>query len=354
MNGLKLLIVDSSIVYRKMFTRAATELDENVLIVSVSNSVEAINAMHRKDFDVIIIDVETSVMDSAAFFKETAMFIPKALTLVTAQPSSVSERLCADALANGAFDYMIKPIKDSYEKNLEVVSNKLFEVFNKIYEERGNKVKNAETIPVSAKKAIPLHESDFHPELVLIASSTGGPLALEGILSGLKPDFPVPVLIVQHMPVHFMENLAMHLNKKSGLNVKIAENGETVTAGTVYIAPGGLHMKLDSKNKVALDESPPVNGIRPAADVLFRSVAESFKGSGILAIVLTGMGADGEKGIKELKKKQNCFTIVQSEQTCVVYGMPRMVEESGLADMILDLDQIPPEIENMLKEGYGK
>jgi two-component system chemotaxis response regulator CheB len=194
----------------------------------------------------------------------------------------------------------------------------------------------------------------FSPEIVLIAASTGGPFALKSILSNLPCNFPVPVLIVQHMPQYFSENLAQHLNQQSKLKIKVAESRETITAGTVYIAPGDKHMKLDRKKKIYLDNSPPVNGIRPAADILFESVAESFLDTRVLAIILTGMGDDGKKGLAKLKEKQNCLCYTQSENTCVVYGMPRAAAENGLADRVLDLDEIPYEIENLFSDTYNK
>ena len=182
--------------------------------------------------------------------------------------------------------------------------------------------------------------------IVLIAASIGGPVALENILPKLGKGFPAPILIVQHMPAHFSEILADTLDHKSRLKVKVAENMDNVEKGTVYIAPGGTHMKLDGKNRIYLDGSPPVNGTRPAADELFSSVADSPGITGVLAVILTGMGSDGAKGLAELKKKRACFCLAQSEKTCVVYGMPRAAAENGLADKILDLDEIPVEMES--------
>jgi two-component system chemotaxis response regulator CheB len=148
------------------------------------------------------------------------------------------------------------------------------------------------------------------------------------------------------MPPHFMDTFVKHLQKKTLLRVKIAENMEAVSAGTVYIAPGGRHMKLDSKNRIRLVDSPQINGVKPSADVLFESVAESFQGSAVLTVILTGMGHDGGKGLALLKEKKDCFCIAQSEKTCVVYGMPRTAVECGLTDMILDLNQISRGIES--------
>jgi two-component system chemotaxis response regulator CheB len=146
------------------------------------------------------------------------------------------------------------------------------------------------------------------------------------------------------MPPHFIETLAGRLNSKSGLKVKVAEDGEKIKGETVYLAPGGVHMRLNSDNELYLDDSPPINGVRPAADALFESIAEDFTGSRVLAVVLTGMGQDSLRGLMKLKDKKRCYCIAQSEKTCVVYGMPRAVIEEGLANKILDLDEMAQEI----------
>jgi two-component system chemotaxis response regulator CheB len=185
---------------------------------------------------------------------------------------------------------------------------------------------------------------NFCPEIILIASSTGGPKALEIIFSKLSENFPVPILIVQHITSQFTETLTRRLNFSSALNVKIAEDGESISAGNVYIAPGTVHMTV-SKKRIYFDGSPPINGIRPAADILFSSVAENFSGESVLAVILTGMGSDGAAGIKKLKSKKKCFCITQSEKTCVVYGMPRVISEIGLSDRAVDIENISSELE---------
>jgi len=191
-----------------------------------------------------------------------------------------------------------------------------------------------------------LKKIKFHPEIVLIASSTGGPRALEAIIPKLKKNFPAPILIVQHITSYFIDSLAARLNRISQNNVKVAQNDESITAGTIYLAPGGFHMRLDVGNKIYLDDSPAVNGVRPAADVLFESVAQSFSGQNVLTVILSGMGSDGKNGLAELKNKKDCFCLVQSENTCIVYGMPGAAVENGYADMILDLNKISCEIES--------
>jgi len=355
MNTLRLLIADSSPVYRKMFSQAVTELDKEANIVCVKGSDEVLDNIKSCNFDVIVIDVEIAGQDIAAFFKKIIHDIPKALILVTAQPSSVSEKLRAEAMAEGVFDCMVKPIYDNYSSNFEFVKLKMSEILAFLLDER----KKKKTLPVidpaeanknfakSSLQNCTLQNCRLPPEIVLIAVSTGGPRALESVLTKLPGDFPVPVLIVQHMPAHFINTLAGHLDNISRLKVKVAEDREKVAAGTVYMAPGGIHMKLDARDRILLDDSPPQNGIRPAADVLFNSVAESFSGSNVLAVILTGMGSDGKKGLASLKEKRNCLCFVQSEETCVVYGMPFAAVESGLADKIVALDDLSAEIESL-------
>jgi len=183
-----------------------------------------------------------------------------------------------------------------------------------------------------------------HIDLVVIASSTGGPTALDTVFGQLPLDINVPILIVQHMPPEFTGVLAQTLCKKYNLDVKEAADGDKVEPGRILIAPGGMHMTVSSSkgfgNEIRLLDTPYVNGVKPSADVLFHSVAKEYKGKGVLAIVLTGMGNDGTKGIREMKAECNCYCITQSESSCVVYGMPKCVYEAGLSDEVGELKEI--------------
>jgi two-component system chemotaxis response regulator CheB len=267
--------------------------------------------------------------------------IPDIPVYVTSRPSAAGNGYMAEAMANGAAGCMTKPIHDSYAANLDYISGKVRELLDLAVNRKKCGIK-AEYVPLEKKDV--KRGNGFTPDIVLIAVSTGGPAALETILQGLPGNFPVPVLIVQHMPQNFIQTLAAHLDHVSSLHVKVAESMETVRAGTVYIANGGYHMKLNAAQRIRYDSAPPVNGIKPAADVLFKSVADSYRGSGVLAVILTGMGNDGTMGLTELKDKRNCRCIAQSEGTCVVYGMPQAVVAAGLADSIMDLGQIADEM----------
>ena len=181
-------------------------------------------------------------------------------------------------------------------------------------------------------------------DLIVIASSTGGPIALDTVFGQLPADINVPILVVQHMPPEFTNVLAQTLNKKYNLEVKEGSDGDKVKPGRAIIAPGGKHMVVSSAkgfgNEIHLLDTPYVNGVRPSADVLFHSVAKEYKGKNVLAVVLTGMGSDGTQGIREMKEECNCYCITQSENTCVVYGMPKCVYEAGLSDEVGDLKEI--------------
>ena len=360
MDSIKILIADSSPVYRKMFLSAINAADKTVTVSLTADAAEAIDTIMRKTPDIVIIDAELPGKNLLDIFKLITAEIPKAFVLVTARPSSASAGILIEALSAGASDSMTKPIYESYKENLETITNKMIEIIeiqragikseNSGTENTGSKIiggksKSIKQSTVNTKFKKLSSSKPFRPQIILIAVSTGGPGALETIISALRPDIPVPILIVQHMPPHFIEILAKRLDSKSMLKVKVAENGEKIRGGTVYLAPGGVHMRLSSDNEVYLDDSPPINGVRPAADTLFESVAEDFAGLMVLAIVLTGMGQDSMKGIIKLKEKKICFCIAQSEKTCVVYGMPRAVVEKSLADKISDLDQIAAEIE---------
>ncbi|MBF0154827.1 MAG: chemotaxis-specific protein-glutamate methyltransferase CheB [Magnetococcales bacterium] len=184
------------------------------------------------------------------------------------------------------------------------------------------------------------------PDLLLIGSSTGGPAALTQLLSDIGQKLSIPALIVQHMPPVFTASLAAQLSRTSGMDVQEAQAGLPVIPGRVVLAMGGVHMIVNSNGQqleVAFHDGPKVNECRPAVDVLFQSVAEQFTGN-VLAIILTGMGRDGAQGVERLKQQKQTWCISQHRESCVVYGMPRAVEEMGLADEVLPLDRIGPRI----------
>ena len=191
-----------------------------------------------------------------------------------------------------------------------------------------------------------------HPyQLVAIASSTGGPQALHTVIPMLPKGFPVPVVIVQHMPKGFTDALAKRISEQSPLVVKEAEDGEELLAGHVYIAPGGRHFEVleDARGvmRAKVYDAPPVNNLRPCADVMYESL-KYVSCHNILCAVLTGMGMDGTEGIRSLGKEKNLYVIAQEQSTCVVYGMPKAIVNAGLADEVQPLTDIAKSISRKL------
>ena len=181
--------------------------------------------------------------------------------------------------------------------------------------------------------------------LVVIGSSTGGPQALQTVITGLPEHFPCPVVVVQHMPAGFTNALAPRLNNVSRVAVREAEHGDVLRSGCVYIAPGNQHLRIRQEadvRRIILSNEPPVGNHRPAVNVMYDSVAHL--GDDVVAVILTGMGCDGREGMRRIKQNGG-YCIAQDEETCVVYGMPKSVVDAGLADEICPLPKIAEAIE---------
>jgi two-component system chemotaxis response regulator CheB len=190
-----------------------------------------------------------------------------------------------------------------------------------------------------------LQSTKIRPKVVVIGVSTGGPTALGAILPQLPSEFPLPILLVQHMPPLFTRFLAERLCSSCRLSVKEACQGDQVAVGKILIAPGDFHMKVagnGAEARVFLDQSPPQNSCRPSVDALFSSIGEAYGGAAI-AVILTGMGQDGLRGA-EILKTQGASILAQDEASSVVWGMPGAVVNAGLADCVLPLEQVVPEI----------
>ena len=191
--------------------------------------------------------------------------------------------------------------------------------------------------PTPAESAPPPAPSE-RPRLVAVATSTGGPPALQTLLSGLPGDFEAPILVVQHITKGFTAGLATWLNTVCNLQVKVAEHGDRLAPHTVYVAPDDRHLGVANRHVVALSSAPPVGGFRPAGTFLFESAARVF-GAATLAVILTGMGEDGVAGLRAVRRAGGRI-IAQDEETSVVYGMPGAAVAAGLADQVLPLDRI--------------
>jgi len=188
-------------------------------------------------------------------------------------------------------------------------------------------------------------------DILAIGVSTGGPNALAKFIPLLPDNLNIPIVLVQHMPPMFTKSLADHLNSKSKLAVVEASDREILESNKVYIAPGGKHMILEKENNMVylkMDDSPPVNSCKPSVDKLFESIPRIYKGN-ILSVIMTGMGADGLNGVKTLKRA-GCYSITQTADSCVVYGMPRVVVEAGVSDEAVNLDDLARRVTEIIKK----
>jgi two-component system chemotaxis response regulator CheB len=219
----------------------------------------------------------------------------------------------------------------------------------------------APSAPAAAAAAAPPRPSlvSGRLEVVAIGVSTGGPNALKSVVPRLPRDLGVPILLVQHMPATFTKALAESLDRVSELTIKEAEEGETVKAGTVYVAPGGRHMVVRQEGQsnarrlvIGLNDDPPVNSCRPAADVLLQSLVKADAGR-VLAVIMTGMGSDGMAGVAAIKQRGG-YCLSQSEDSCVVYGMPRAVDEARLSDERVPLEGLAARILTLTRRGQNQ
>lgn len=245
------------------------------------------------------------------------------------------------AMERGALDFVKKPT-NIIEAKGEDFRDRVIAVLNAVVESKNFKPR----IPV-VTKPVPKAKGEYKDKLVALACSTGGPKALQSVIPFLSPKMDAPLVLVQHMPAGFTKSMAERLDMMSPLPVKEAEDGDILEKGHVYIAPGGKHLEVaqmrDGRRKIVLNDAPAIGGLKPCANVMYESLKDCTFDQ-IICVVLTGMGADGTAGIRELSTRRTVYGIAQNADTCVVYGMPRAVAEAGLVDEVVPLDQIAQSI----------
>jgi two-component system chemotaxis response regulator CheB len=243
-----------------------------------------------------------------------------------------------DALAEGAFDLVAKPaIGDALGAFSGQLADKVRAAVRSVI--RRPAAPAAAPTPPRAARPTPRRSPSGSRKMVVIACSTGGPRALAAVVPALPAPLGVGALIVQHMPPGFTGSLASRLDRDSRLTVREARGGDAIRPGTALLAPGGSHLRLDAQRVVRLSDSPPIGALRPRADLTIADAADLF-GSDLLLVVLTGMGKDGLDGARAVRAKGGRI-LVEAEDTCTVYGMPRAIAEAGLADAVLPIHELP-------------
>lgn len=349
MTPYKVLVVDDSAFMRKIISDLIMEDSQFEVIDTAKNGREAVEKTREIRPDIITMDVMMPVMNGLEALRIIMNENPIPVVMLSSMTGSGTQETI-QALELGAVDFVRKP-SGSISLDLHIVKEDILDklrmgVHAKILPPH----RNSESTVIKAKAmaqplASLLEESVTIPfdHVVAIGTSTGGPRALQTVLSGLPKDFAAPVLIVQHMPPNFTKSLAIRLDTYCGLQVVEAEDGMRVKPGTVYIAPGGWHMSMIQKQKnhfiISLNKEELRGGHRPSVEVLFESLIP-FKDLKRHIIIMTGMGSDGAKVIGKLKDSGANTTIAESEETCIVYGMPRAAIELGRIDFILRQQEI--------------
>ncbi len=349
---IRVMVVDDSAVVRGLLTRILESTPDISVVSSVTNGQVALNTLERnKDIDVIILDIEMPVMDGLTALPKLLKIDPDIKIIMASTLTERNAEISIRALQAGATDYIPKPSSpreisgggDFRRTILEKV-----QAIGATRRKRRGRVPLTRALPRSVpllkpaqKNAIVLRQpSREKPDILAIGSSTGGPQALFNFLKGVKrSSLNIPVVITQHMPATFTAILAEHIARMTDWPCQEAKDGDPLVAGQILLAPGDFHMIVESRGAgkvVRLNQNPPENFCRPAVDPLFRSVSKAFGGR-VLAVVLTGMGADGQKGA-EVVVSNGGTVIAQDEKSSVVWGMPAAVANAGLCSVVLPLD----------------
>lgn len=346
---IKVLIVDDSAVIRTLLTEILNSAGDIEVIGTAQDPLFAKTKLNSLQPDVITLDVEMPRMDGLTFLEELMRTNPIPVLMI----SSLTLKACDTtlrALELGAIDYVSKPSID-ITQGVEALAN---EIVSKVRIAAKARIRRpampgyipAAPLTASGPKTSALDTSRMATtdKLIAIGASTGGTQAITEVITQLPSSVP-GIVIVQHMPPVFTKSYAERLNTMARINVKEAEHGDRILRGTAFIAPGGRHMSIRRDGAMyylELSDGPPVNYVKPAVDVLFRSVAR-FAGKNAVGIILTGMGEDGARGLKEMRE-HGALTLAQDEASCVVFGMPKRAIEMDAADRVLSLTQMPRQI----------
>lgn len=342
---IRVLIADDSSFMRKILSDLFIQSSKFEVIGTANNGKDTINKVLRLKPDLLTLDINMPVMDGLKALEVIMKDCPLPVVMISSLTKAGAEETIR-ALELGAVDFINKT--SGSISRIDTISN---EIINKCYAAATANFKAAmrPTSIVKAQTTRSIFPAMSSGKLIAIGTSTGGPKALQQVITKLPSDIPCGVLVVQHMPPGFTKSLADRLDQLSQVRVKEAENGEPIKPGWVYIAPGNYHMIVnqDSRgNTIALNQNPPIGNHRPSVNALFDSVV-SF-GKNLVSVILTGMGNDGASGMQHIKKVRG-YIIAEDESTSVVYGMPKAVVELGIADEVLPIDKISNAIVNAVK-----
>jgi len=346
--AIRVLVVDDSAFMRKLISEILNEQPDIEVVSTARNGLDALKKLERYQVDVVTLDLEMPVLDGVATIERIMATNPLPILVI----SSWAERsfeATINALSKGAVDFIAKP-SGTISLDLRKIGAELVEKVRSLAGAVVSKPAAVNVIPrpVVRPRVISKAKADVSDVVVVIGSSTGGPRALEELFVRLPADFGAGLLVVQHMPKNFTRSLAMRLNTLSALEVKEAEEGDTIRNGLALVAPGDYHLVVDSDKQVHLNQNPPVKYLRPSIDVTMLSLIGTFLNQ-VVGVILTGMGNDGSEGMAAIKRAGG-YTIVQDEATSTIFSMPKSVYEQGNADYMLPISKIADMIVALVSE----
>lgn len=355
---LKVLVIDDTVVYRKIVSDVLAELPDVEVVGSAHNGKAAILKIKTLKPDLLTLDIEMPEMNGLEVLEHLQKVAPGVGAVMLSTLTQEGGAMTMRALELGAFDFIPKPQSGTLAGNKEVIKKALGPIIQAFKRSHGISTVLGRPKPIVrtqprldkplSRKTLPLAGKRIGPSAIIgIGVSTGGPNALARMLPRLPQDIGVPIVVVQHMPPVFTHSLAKSLDSKCGLKVCEGTNGEPLRPNVIYIAPGGKQMKIvagsDGKQRVLkITDDPPENSCRPSVDYLFRSIAELYVGRAT-GVIMTGMGSDGTAGLK-LMKRNGAAVIAQDEASCVVFGMPKEPINAGIVDVVAPLENIAQQI----------
>lgn len=336
-----ILVVDDSALMRRIICDIINSDEKFQATDFCRDGLEAYERLKVKSYDGVVLDVNMPRMDGLQLLDRLQKEGIKAKVVMVSTLTTKDAQVTILAMERGAIDFVTKP-SNVIEAKGEEFKKQLLSVLTAVYDTQAYN-RSVITRPKVSGPVTHIKPVRTDKKLIALACSTGGPKALQSVIPYLPKNLDAPMVLVQHMPLGFTKSMADRLNELSQVSVKEAEEGDVLEKGHVYVAPGGKHMEVvkarDGSHKIALNDMPPIGGLRPCANILFDSLSKTAYDE-VVCVVLTGMGADGTNGILSLNRTKPIHVIAQNAQTCVVYGMPRAIAEAGMVDEVVALDQV--------------
>lgn len=348
----KILIIDDSALMRRVISDIIKLRSEYEVVAIARDGLDGFEKIIRQpeEFDAVILDINMPKMNGLELLESLQKFHIKHRTIVVSTLALEGAKETIKALELGAFDFVTKPANYADVTSKDFKDSLLAKLDLAVGLDNSSKEEITSVIKPEVKPVVKRFEHKRteigvrrRSKLIALACSTGGPKSLQNVIPKIPANIDAPMVLVQHMPKGFTFSLAQRLNEISKVTVSEAVDGEVLEKGHVYIAPGGRHMEVvktaSGTYAIHLNDAPPVDALRPCANVMYDSLLKTDFDE-ITCVVMTGMGADGTKGITNLAAKKHVYVISQDQETSIVYGMPKAIAESGLVDEVRPLDEI--------------